>query len=255
MNIVTWNVNSIRAREERVLAWLDANSPDVLCLQELKGTEDVFPLDAVQERGYEVAIFGQPTYNGVAILSKHPLEDVHRSFGDDVEDSHSRFIAATIRDIRVMNGYFPNGGEIESDKYVYKLAWLERLNSYLNQYDMNDPLLLCGDFNIAPTELDTALADEREGSVLFNDTVRGWFDKMLARGFTDTFRHLHPDEMQYSWWDYRNLSFPKNTGMRIDHILVTDVLKDRLQRVWIDRNERKGKRPSDHVPVLAEFSD
>jgi exodeoxyribonuclease-3 len=255
MKVATWNINSIRARQERVVAWLEQYQPDALCLQELKGTDDVFPLEAIEALGYHCALFGQPTYNGVAILSKTPPEDVTRSFGDDVEDSHARFIAATVAGVRILNGYFPNGGEIDSDKYEYKLAWLERLGVYLEALDLNAPVLLCGDFNIAPSKLDTANADRREGNVLFNPTVRGWFENTLARGFTDTFRHLYPEEEQYSWWDYRNLSFPKNTGMRIDHILVTEPLKKRLQEVWIDRDERKGKRPSDHVPVVATFSD
>ena len=146
MKVATWNINSIRAREERVLTWLKTYQPDVLCLQELKGTDEVFPVDAVEALGYHCALFGQPTYNGVAILSKTPPEDVTRTFGDDVEDSHARFIAATVSGVRILNGYFPNGGEIDSDKYVYKLAWLERLNNYLDTLDVNDPVLLCGDF-------------------------------------------------------------------------------------------------------------
>ena len=255
MRVATWNVNSARAREERLLAWLDRHEPDLLCLQELKGLEDRFPVDPVREAGYEAAILGQKTYNGVAILSRAPLDDVRRGFSEGPEDPQARLISARSGGLRIYSAYFPNGSEVGSDKYEYKLEWIDRLLVQIEKdHDPGEPLLLCGDFNIAPEGRDLAEPQEWEGSVLFNPDMRERFQRFLAWGLTDTFRlHNEDEEGVYSWWDYRGLAFPRNHGARIDHILATSPLAGACTGAWIDRDERKGKKPSDHAPMVVEL--
>jgi exodeoxyribonuclease-3 len=256
MKLATWNVNSIRARHQRVVSWLEANRPDVLCLQELKGTDEQFPADAYHELGYTAAVHGQRTYNGVAILSRSPLLEVERGFGDGVDDPQARFIAATTAaGIRVMSAYVPNGESVGSEKFAYKLAWLERLQSYLAaRVEPDLPILLCGDLNVAPAAIDVHDPRLWEGRVLFSAEERAAFESIRSVGLVDLLRHLHPDLVVYSWWDYRQLGFPKNRGLRIDHILVTPALAARATSVGVDRDARKGKLPSDHAPVVAEFA-
>jgi len=252
MKIATWNVNSVRTRQERLLRWLEQHRPDALCVQELKCQDAEFPHEAVARLGYHVAVYGQKTYNGVAILGREPLEDVVRGFSDGAgEDPQARLLAATMRGVRLVCGYFPNGSEPDSDKYVYKQAWLARLMSVLSaRYAPNEPLVLCGDFNIAADARDVAKEAAWEGSVLYNDTMRAAFASLLRWGMTDLFRVTHPDGGLYSWWDYRNLSFPRNDGLRIDYLLGTAPVAARLREALIDRDERKGDKPSDHAPVV-----
>jgi exodeoxyribonuclease-3 len=255
MKIATWNVNSIRAREERLLKWLARQQPDVVCLQELKVTDEAFPFEAVRQAGYHAAVYGQKTYNGVAILARAELSDVERGFNDGVDDPQARFIAATMNGIRIISAYIPNGAEVGSDKYAYKLEWLRRLKNYLNARGvLSMPLALCGDFNIAPEDRDVASPDNWEGSVLFNPEMRHQFSEILKLGLTDVFRLHHAETGLYSWWDYRQLGFPRNDGLRIDHILGTQPLIDHCTGAMIDRDERKGEKPSDHAPVMAVFN-
>jgi exodeoxyribonuclease-3 len=254
MLIATWNVNSVRAREERLLRWLETNQPDALCLQELKTEEDAFPFDAVREVGYETAVLGQKTYNGVAILAQREPEDVELGFGDDIDDPQARCIAATVGGIRIVSIYVPNGSTIESDKYAYKRLWLDRLVTYIEERELTGgPFALLGDFNIVPEERDVNRPGEWEGTVLYNPEMRQRFQELLGLGLVDAFRRCRDEDGLYSWWDYRQLGFPKNNGLRIDHILVSADLAERCTGARIDRDERKGQKPSDHAPVIVEI--
>jgi exodeoxyribonuclease III len=254
MKVASWNVNSINARRERLLRWLAAQQPDVLCLQELKCLDEAFPSADVLELGYHAALHGQRTYNGVAVLAKQPLEDVRRGFDDGEQDGESRLLSARVQGLRVLSCYVPNGQLISSDKYMYKQRWLDRLLAYLQRHhDPAEPLLVCGDFNIAPEDRDCCDPPAWRDSVLFHEVVREKWRKLLAWGLVDTFRLHVPDPGKFSWWDYRQLSFPKGVGLRIDHVLATRPLAERCSAAGIDRDERKGKQPSDHAPVLAEL--
>lgn len=256
MKISTWNVNSVKARKERLAAFLQREAPDVLCLQELKAVDEEFPHDVLEGTDYEVATHGQKTYNGVAILSRRGLEDVRVGMGDEVDDPQARLISARIQGVRVLSAYVPNGSEPDSDKYSYKLAWLQRLKSLLAKLIENEKhVVLCGDLNIAPSPIDVARPDQWEGTVLCLPAVRDAFQQLLALGLEDAFRAKAPEEGLYSWWDYRALGFPKNNGLRIDHILATPELTARCEEARVDRDERKGKRPSDHAPVICRFSE
>jgi exodeoxyribonuclease-3 len=254
MKLASWNVNSIRAREERLLAWLARREPDVVCLQELKVTDDAFPRAALERAGYRAAVLGQPTYNGVAILARAAIEDVTCGLGDGADDAQARLIAARVSGLRVASVYVPNGASVGSDKWAYKLAWLGRLRAWLERAcDPGEPLALCGDFNVAPTDLDVANPERWNDTVLCHPDGRRALEQLVGWGLFDAFRALHPQDRAYSWWDYRELGFPKNDGLRIDQLWVTAPLRERLRAVEIDRNERKGARPSDHAPVVAEL--
>ena len=251
MKLVTWNVNSIRSRLERLLALLARHKPDVVCLQELKGAEDVFPFDAIQQAGYRAAVLGQKTYNGVAILSRAELTDIHKGLGDD---EHARLIAATVDGVRIVSVYVPNGREVGCEHWDYKLDWLSKLTAWLAKAaKATDLLAVAGDFNVAPDDSDVAHPDEWADSVLCHDRVRELFRSLLDWPLVDVFRHHHPDGGVYSWWDYRRLAFPKGDGLRLDHILATDPLAACCSSAEVDRDERKGEKPSDHAPVIATF--
>lgn len=250
LKIATWNVNSIKARRERLLAFLQRHEPDVCCLQELKVETEAFPLEDIQALGYQAAVLGQRSYNGVAILSKRAIENETLGLGDGGEDA-SRLLTAVVNGIRVMSVYVPNGGSTSSDKYQYKLEWLQRLLRYLDQHHApSEPLVLCGDLNIAPDDSDVARPDEWQSTVLCAPEVRAAFRRLTAWGLHDVFRKHHPDGHVYSWWDYRMLGFQKGNGLRIDHVLATESVAARTSEARIDREERKGKLPSDHAPVL-----
>ena len=254
MRIATWNVNSIRSRVERVVAWTERERPDVLCLQEIKTTDDGFPLDRFAELGYQAEVFGQKTYNGVALLSLKPITRVARNLPDDEEDAPRRLIAGTVGRTRIVNVYVPNGQSPESDKFVYKMDWLKRLRSFLDETaDPGDALVLLGDFNIAPEERDVRYIDLWRGHVHFHPKEHAALAKITSWGLHDLLRKHHEEGGLYSWWDYRQLAFQKNNGLRIDLILGTKKMWDRCAGVEIFRDERKGESPSDHVPVVASF--
>ena len=256
MKIATWNVNSIRSRLERLLRWMEENKPDILCLQELKAEEDRFPFQPLREAGYRAVARGQKTYNGVAILSSHDLVNVERSFRDEGDESQARFISCLIKDVRVASVYVPNGGMVNSEKWEYKLAWMNRLRSYLDSHaNPEENLILCGDFNIAPDDKDVANPDTWGNSVLCHEDGRKAFLRICDWGLVDVVRKTHPEGGVFSWWDYRMLAFPRNDGLRIDHLLATRAMAKRLLLTEIDRQERKGKLPSDHAPVVAEFRE
>ncbi len=258
LTLATWNVNSILMRLDRLLGWLERQRPDVVCLQELKVTTDEFPRAELEAGGWHLAVHGQKTYNGVAILSREPAGDVQAGLVDGVADDEARLIAARVRGIRVVSVYVPNGRIVGCDKWVYKLAWLARLKTWLGRAARPDePLALCGDFNVAPTDADVARPEEWRDSVLCHEEARAGLRALVEWGLVDTIR-LHHDPAAggpYSWWDYRMLGFPKNNGLRIDHILATPPLAARCTEAYVVREERKGKQPSDHAPVVAVFRD
>lgn len=252
--IASWNVNSLKVRLPQVLTWLAEAKPDVLALQELKLTDEDFPLAALQEAGYSAVFSGQKTYNGVAIISRTKASDVIADI-PQLEDIQRRILVATINGIRIVNLYIPNGESVTSAKYQYKLGWLEKMHLFLQQeLQQHAKLLVLGDFNIAPHELDVHDAQYWDEKVLFSTPERNAFNDMLQLGLIDCFRHLHPTEKQYSWWDYRMNAFKRNLGLRIDHILVNHTLATDCTACYIDKMPRTWERPSDHTPVIAEFS-
>ncbi|HEV7857731.1 MAG TPA: exodeoxyribonuclease III [Pyrinomonadaceae bacterium] len=254
MKVATWNVNSVGARLPLVQKWLEAAGPDVLCLQETKCTDDKFPAAAFAEVGYRSEVYGQRTYNGVAILSRALASDVQRGFPDDEEGSHARLLAATVEGVRIVNVYVPNGQAVGTDKYRFKLEWMKRLRAFFDEsYEESAQVLLCGDFNVAPGERDVHDPDLWQGRILFSKRERAALDEIKGWGLTDAFR-MHTEEGgHFSWWDYRQGSFRRNTGLRIDHIWVSTTLAARCTAAWIDKEPRGWERPSDHTPVVAEF--
>ncbi len=255
MKIATWNVNSVRSRLERLTNFLFRHQPDIVCLQELKCLEEVFPYNEIRAAGYFAAVHGQKTYNGVAVLSREEADEIRCGFEDNVEDSEARLIWARFGNMQVISVYVPNGSEIGSDKWHYKLAWLERLQKYLiiNFPDKDSPLIICGDTNIARDQLDMADPPAWENTVLYHPDIVRPFESILKGGLVDVFREKNPEGKIYSWWDYRQLAFPRNDGLRLDYILTSRPLAARCTAAYVDRDERKGEKPSDHAPVLAEF--
>jgi len=254
MKIATWNVNSIAARLPHVLKWLDSERADALCLQEIKCIDAKFPREAFSNIGYNVETFGQPTYNGVAIISLAPCEAIQRGFPGDPPEAQSRLIAATVNGIKIVNVYIPNGSAVGSDKFIYKLDWMSRLRAFLDSsYKTECPVLLCGDFNVAPADIDVHDPDQWRGQVLFSEPEHAALNKVKEWGFVDAYRQLQPDAKEFSWWDYRQAAFRRNLGLRIDHIWVSEPLAERCKMVRIDKEPRRWERPSDHAPVIAEF--
>ncbi len=254
MKIASWNVNSLTVRLPHVLDWLARTQVDVLGLQELKMVDEKFPHAAFAELGYECAAFGQKTYNGVALISKLPLQDVVRS-NPHFADEHSRLIAATVNGVRIINGYFVNGQEPGSDKFAYKMRWLDGLQQYVAQELAAHPrLALLGDFNITYDDRDTydpiALAE----TIHHTTEERTHLQALLDAGLVDTFRCFEQADRSFSWWDYRDLAFRRKRGLRIDYVLASTALRAHLQACHIDVEPRKLERPSDHAPVVAEFA-
>jgi exodeoxyribonuclease-3 len=253
LKIATWNVNSLRVRLPQVLEWLRRTQADVLCLQETKVTDDDFPLAACRAAGYHVAYAGQKTYNGVATLSRAPMEAVASAF-PDYGDVQKRLLAVTIDDLRVLNVYVPNGQEVGSDKYAYKLDWLRALRRLIAvELKTHPKLALLGDFNIAPEPGDVHDPQAWEGRVLFSEPERTAFRALIGTGLVDVFRNFEQPEKSFSWWDYRAAAFRRNNGLRIDHILASAALGGRCRACTIDVEPRRHEQPSDHAPVLAEF--
>ena len=251
MKIATWNVNSLKVRLPHVLDWLAANQPDALCLQELKCENKAFPLAEIEAAGYQAVFNGQKTYNGVAILTQKPLADVTLDI-PGFADEQKRIIAGTLGGVRIVCGYFPNGQAVGSDKFAYKMAWLEALTAWLKAELAATPqLVLAGDYNVAPEDRDAHpdWKDEIHVSVPERDA----FKALLGLGLVDAFRLFEQEERSFSWWDYRNLGFRRNQGLRIDHVLLSPALAAGCRRCTIDKAPRRLERPSDHAPVLAEL--
>ena len=255
MKLVTWNVNSLKVRLPHVLEWLQANPVDVLCLQETKLTDDKFPIAEINAAGYQVVFSGQKTYNGVAILSRHPISDVVKN-NPLFPDEQQRIIAATISGLRIVCAYIPNGQSVGSDKYEYKLRWLDGLINWLtSELQQHPKLALLGDYNIAPEDADVHDPAAWEGQVLVSEPERAAFKKLCALNLQDAFRLFPQAEKLYSWWDYRQMAFRRNRGMRIDHILLSPPLSAICTACEIDKLPRKWEQPSDHTPVIATLAD
>ncbi len=254
MKIATWNVNSLNVRLPQVLAWLSAEQPDVLALQETKLVDEKFPRAEIEAAGYRVVYAGQKTYNGVAIFSRALARDIVTDI-PGLDDAQRRVLAASIDGVRVLNLYVPNGESVESDKYRYKLNWLEKLAGWIQREMESHPrLVVLGDFNIAPEPRDVHDPKQWDGHVLCSEPERAAFRQLLAAGLYDTFRLFDQPEKLFSWWDYRMQGFRRNHGLRIDHILASDALGKVCTSCHIDKGPRAHERPSDHAPVVAEFN-
>jgi len=257
MKIATWNINSLTVRLPQVLDWLAANPVEVLCLQELKLSNDKFPLQELASAGYQSAVFGQKTYNGVAILSRAPARNIMKNIVG-FADEQSRVIAATFDmpggEMRVVNGYFVNGQLPGSEKFAYKMRWLEGLRNWLRDELAAHPrLVLVGDFNITADDRDTFDPVGLRETIHHTSEERQNFRALIDLGLLDAFRMFDQPEKSYSWWDYREFAFRRNRGLRIDHILVSEALKPQVASCVIDKLPRKNDRPSDHVPVVVEL--
>jgi exodeoxyribonuclease III len=253
MKIASWNVNSVKARLPRLVDYLKAASPDVLCLQELKVIDDAFPRMEVEDLGYNVETHGQKTYNGVAILSKSPIEDVMRRLPGNEADEQSRYIEATINNVRIASIYLPNGNPVDTEKYPYKLEWMDRLierAKYL--LTLEEPTVLAGDYNVIPQDEDCYDAKAWEGDALTLPDSRNRFRHILNLGYADAYRTFTP-EVNYTYWDYQRGAWQKDNGIRIDHLLLSPQATDRLTLVGIDKEPRGQERPSDHTPIWCDL--
>jgi len=253
MKIASWNVNSLRVRLPHVLDWLDTHRPDVLGLQELKMPTEVFPTDEIAELGYRSVAYGQKTYNGVALLSLQEPENITTGL-PGFPDEQRRAIAADYNGVRVVNLYVPNGQTVGADKYVYKLAWLDALQNWLSEeLAVNPNIVVVGDFNIAPADLDVYDPDEWRGKILCSDDERSRLQAIEAIGFVDSFRLFDQPDNAFSWWDYRAAAFRRKRGLRIDLVLASEAMAERCKASDIDPEPRKLERPSDHAPVFSIF--
>jgi exodeoxyribonuclease-3 len=253
--LASWNVNSLTVRLDQVLQWLDTALVDVLALQETKVIDEKFPLQAFQELGFHVVYAGQKTYNGVAIVSRHPLSDVVTDVAD-LDDPQRRILAATVAGIRLINLYVPNGAAVGTDKYEYKLMWLEKVTAFIKQQLNQYPkVAVVGDFNIAPQDQDVHDPAEWVGCVLVSAQEREAFFELLSLGLNDSFRKFPQEAQLFSWWDYRAAAFRRNRGLRIDHILLNDTLNAQCMESRIDVGPRQSERPSDHAPVWVSLKE
>ena len=253
MKIATWNINSMNVRRPHVIEWLQAHEPDVLVLQEIKQVTERFPSDALRELGYHSIASGQKTYNGVAVISKSPASGPVTDF-PDCEDPQRRILASTIGGVRVINLYVPNGSEVGSDKYEYKLAWLASLRRFLQtEMQHHENVVVLGDFNIAPADADVYDPEKWGDAVLCSPLERAALNAVLDLGLTDVFRKFEQPEKSFSWWDYRAAGFRRNAGLRIDLILTSATMAERCTASYVDKEPRAWERPSDHAPVVAEF--
>ncbi len=263
MKIATWNVNSVKARLQHVLDYLKDEQPDVLLLQELKCLTEAFPTMECEDAGYNVAAHGQKTYNGVAILSKHPIEDVVTTLPvleeADKEDKQARYIEAVIcgdgQAFRVASVYVPNGTEIDSDRFAYKLRYFDRLREHITgllRYE--EKLIIGADYNVAPEDIDVYNPKALRGTLCFHPEEQQKFRSLLHLGLADAYRALHPDVQQFSWWDYRGGGLQNNKGLRIDHLLLSPQAADNLQACDVDLHPRQKEKPSDHAPVWCEIA-
>ena len=256
MKLATWNINSLTVRLPQVLDWLSANPVDVLVLQETKLTDDKFPRAEIEAAGYAVQWFGQKTYNGVALLSRQALGPATAVVKNipGLDDAQARVITGTVGGIRVIGAYIPNGQAPDSDKFIYKLSWLDALRDYVRvELAAHPRLVLMGDYNIAPEDRDVYDPVAWAGQVLCTPQERAHFQALLGLGMVDSFRLFEQPPKPWTWWDYRNLAFRKNQGLRIDHILVSETLRPLVKACLIDKLPRKNERPSDHAPVVLEL--
>ena len=252
--VATWNVNSLKVRLPHVIAWLKKENPDVLALQETKSIDENFPIDAIEKAGYHVSFVGQKTYNGVATISKLPIITISKSL-PNYDDKQKRVLAIKTDGVTILNIYVPNGSEVNSEKYKYKLEWFSKLHPFINELKKeNSRLIILGDFNIAPEDRDVHSPEEWEGCVLVSKPERAEFKKLLSDDMSDCFRIYNEKAGHYSWWDYRAASFRRDRGVRIDHINASKEMTKICRACYIDKKPRKLERPSDHTPVVAEFN-
>jgi len=253
MKIATWNVNSMNVRQPHVVEWLQNHEPDVLVLQEIKQVTEKFPTEALLDLGYHSIASGQKTYNGVAVISKTPPVDPVCDF-PDLEDPQRRILASTVGDVRVVDLYIPNGSEVGSEKYAYKLDWLKSLRSFLEaEMQHHENVVVLGDFNIAPADADVYDPEKWGEAILCSPLEREALGELFKLGLTDVFRKFEHPEGTFSWWDYRAAGFRRNAGLRIDLILTSDAMTERCTSSYVDKEPRAWERPSDHTPVVAEF--
>jgi exodeoxyribonuclease-3 len=258
MRVATWNINGVKARLEGLLAWLRETTPDLVCLQEIKSVDEGFPATEIEALGYNVAVHGQKGFNGVALLSKRPLEDVTRGLPGDDADGQSRYIEAIVPAgrsvIRIGGLYLPNGNPIGTDKFAYKLAWMRRLEAHArSRLALEEPFVLAGDYNVIPEPVDAKNPAAWAEDALFQPQSRAAFRQLLSLGFTDAVRACHPEPGVYTFWDYQAGAFQKDHGIRIDHLLLSPQAADRLRSAGIDRFTRAWEKPSDHVPAWVEL--
>lgn len=254
MILASWNVNSIGVRLPLVIDWLKETKVDVLCIQETKCVDEKFPKDDFLAIGYQSAYFGQKTYNGVAIVSRSEITAVETNFPGIPNPEQARFVKAEIESVTILNSYIPNGSEPGSDKFEYKMAFLNALSQHLSdRYSKDSRLLLCGDFNIAPLDLDVYDPDKTKGQILVSDEERAALAKLKDWGFVDGFRKHVEEGGHYTWWDYRQMAFRRKMGYRIDHVWLSEGLAPACVGSWIDISPRKKERPSDHTPILVEL--
>jgi len=255
VKIATWNVNSIKSRLDHVVKWCGTNQPDILCLQETKVVDEKFPVKKLNAIGYpHIEMLGERGYNGVAIISKHQLTDVQKNLPGEKKPAQSRLLAATIGGLRLVNIYGPHGTSRGTDKYDLKLNWLERLRKYLDKgFDPDDDVVLTGDFNVAPHELDVWKVSVWRDKLHFTKPERDAIQKVKKWGFVDVFRQINGDVKEFSWWDQYFNAFERDRGLRIDHIWASAQLAERCTDCWIDKEPRGWEHPSDHAPVVAEF--
>jgi len=258
--IATWNVNSIRTRLSQIIDWINQVNPDILCLQETKVIDDSFPFRPFEKLGYEVEVYGQKSYNGVAILSKIKLENVKKGFHDcdknfEIFLDQKRFISADIKGIKIINVYVPNGSALGSDKFEYKINWLNCLASFLDEQEKRGELIcLLGDFNIAPSKIDIHDPKKYEGGIMASEKERSALNNVLKGRLKDSFRIFEKNPGHWSWWDYRNNAYELNKGWRIDHIYISKELSSKLKSCVIDSSPRENLRPSDHAPVMIDLN-
>ncbi|MCX7629745.1 MAG: exodeoxyribonuclease III [Geminicoccaceae bacterium] len=255
--VATFNVNSIKARLPNLLDWLAAARPDVVCLQELKCTEEAFPREPIEDLGYNIAVFGQRGWNGVAILSRSRIEDVLRGLPGDPEDEQARYIEAFTAGIRVASVYVPNGNPVGSEKFAYKLAWLDRLRGRARELaEFEEAVVLAGDFNVIPEPIDCHDPAAWAEDALFRPESRRALRAILHEGWIDAYRALHPEERNaYTFWDYQGGAFQLDHGIRIDHLLLSPEAADRLEEARIDKEPRRRPKASDHTPVIVRLRD
>ena len=263
MLIATWNVNSVRTRISQIKDWINEINPDILCLQETKVVDEDFPTKPFEELGYEVLVFGQKSYNGVAIISKIKTENLNKGFSNDLGDKNAikkfsdqkRLISADVNGIKIINVYVPNGSSLNSDKFAYKIAWLNYLALFLDEQEKKGNLIcLLGDFNIAPSSTDIHDPQKYEGGIMASETERNALNNVLKGRFIDSFRIFETNTGHWSWWDYRNNAYELNKGWRIDHIYISKELSSKLKSCVIDSSPRGNLRPSDHAPVMIDLN-
>ena len=258
MQIATWNINGVRARREGLLAWLAKAAPDVVCLQEIKCVDEAFPREPVEDLGYNVASHGQKGFNGVAVLSKHPFDEIIPRLAGDDEDEQARYLEVVVSGdrgaLRIASLYLPNGNPVDSPKFAYKLAWMDRLRSHARDLlALDEPFVLAGDYNVIPEPQDVHDPEAWEGDALYRPDTRAAFRSLCNLGLSDAFRACSFEAQRYTFWDYQGGAWARDNGIRIDHLLVSPLAADRLEAAGIARETRGWERPSDHVPVWIEL--